>query len=229
MIIYGKQSCLYAIQRHSEKIQEVFVAKELPKNEFNTLAKLNKKIIKLDNKKAQALAKGGNHQGMLLKLSPLLESSINQIKQYDKLIITCGVSDVGNLGSIIRTAYALGVQGIIFGINNLSDNAKEGIVRASSGAFLDMPFCVYENVLDVANELKNAGFTLIGADIQNSNKKASIKDKWALFLGSESSGLLRRLKSKMDTIAYIQMQNGFECINVAVAAGILIDRINHAK
>ena len=77
------------------------------------------------------------------------------------------------------------------------------------------------------NELKNADFTLIGADMQG-QERIENPQKWALFLGSESVGLSARLKHKLDTMLSIKMEHHFDSLNVAVATGILIDRINYA-
>ena len=69
MIIYGKQIVLYVLEKHQDLIEEVFLSKEIDSKLFARFAKINKKIHKVDNQKAQALAKGGNHQGLILKLS----------------------------------------------------------------------------------------------------------------------------------------------------------------
>ena len=63
MIIYGKQVVLYVLDRHPNLIEEVMFSKDIEPKLFKRFTSLNKKIIKLDNKKAQSLAKGGNHQG----------------------------------------------------------------------------------------------------------------------------------------------------------------------
>ncbi|WP_279386272.1 RNA methyltransferase substrate-binding domain-containing protein, partial [Helicobacter cinaedi] len=65
MIIYGKQPILYAIETCPCSITEFYLAKELPRDLFSQLAKLDKPIKRVDNKKAQALSRGGNHQGIL--------------------------------------------------------------------------------------------------------------------------------------------------------------------
>ncbi|TLD82235.1 23S rRNA (guanosine(2251)-2'-O)-methyltransferase RlmB [Helicobacter sp. MIT 05-5293] len=228
MILYGKQPVFYALQSHRESIEEFYLAKELPKGDFARLVGANKPIKRVDSKKAQALARGGNHQGILAKITPPLESSFDEMRQKDSLLILCGITDVGNVGSIFRTAYALGVEGIVI-CATLSEVAQEGILRTSSGAFLDMPYCFYTNVLDIPNELKNVGFSLYGADMQGKDEYKDESKKWALFLGSESQGLSARLKHKMDKILSIKMEHHFDSLNVAVATGILIDRIKYAR
>lgn len=228
MIIYGKQPILYAMQSCPQCIEEIYVAKTLPKEIFATLRALNVPISRLDSQKAQALARGGNHQGILARVVPPTPMSLNELKDKDSLLVLDGVSDVGNIGSIFRTAYALNVGGIIICLPSLSQKALESIARLSSGAFLQLPYGVFTHILNVLNELKNAHFTLIGADMKGCEYAVKTK-KWALFIGSEGRGLSARLKHKLDTLLSIQMAHHFDSLNVAVATGILIDRIHYAR
>ena len=80
MVIYGKQLFLHLIKNHSDKIVQIYLAKECDKGLFSQISKLNKKIIKVDNQKAQALAKGGNHQGFLCEVSEFNFATFSQIK-----------------------------------------------------------------------------------------------------------------------------------------------------
>ncbi|WP_334091986.1 23S rRNA (guanosine(2251)-2'-O)-methyltransferase RlmB [Helicobacter typhlonius] len=228
MIIYGKQPVLYALETCAWRMEEIYLAKEVPKEIFAQCAKLNKPIKRLDSKKAQALARGRNHQGILARITPPNPASFEELKSKDSLLVLCEISDVGNIGSIFRTAYALGVGGVIISLPSLSQKALESIARLSSGAFLHMPYGVFSHIFDIINELKNANFMLLGADMQG-QEHCEIEKKWALFLGSESQGLSGRLKHKLDTMLSIKMAHDFNSLNVSVATGILIDRINNAK
>lgn len=221
MIIYGKQTCFYVLQKHSNIIEEIYFEKEIPKDIFRQFLALNKPTIRLDSKKAQALAKGGNHQGYLLKINFKAESSFKILKDSSKIIVIVGISDIGNIGSIFRTAYAFGIDGII----STSKFNENGVARVSSGAFFDMPYVVYKDYLSLANELKMSGFKLIGSSANEVDSNNNICfNKWALFLGSEGDGLPNRLLKRMDSILSIKMQN-FDSLNVSVAAGILTYRM----
>ncbi len=224
MIVYGKQVVLYILEKHPQLIEEVLFSKECDKKIFSKFLKLGKKIIKLDNKKAQALAHGGNHQGFFLKLKEFSFNKIDEIKKLNFIIVLDGLTDVGNIGAITRTAYSLGVDGIVAsGVKSLNET---GLIRTSAGAMLDLPFALYPNSLDLANELKQSGFTLIGATMDGVDLKQYAKidstDKVALFLGSEGEGLSGKIRKKLDLKASIKMHNEFDSLNVSVAAGILI-------
>lgn len=253
MIIFGKQSVEYVLAHHQTKIQEIYIAKELAKEQFSRLKACGKPIKVLDFKKAQALAHGRNHQGVLLKIAYDPLSNVRDMLEHDTLVVLYGLSDVGNIGAIVRSAYALGAGGVLLTDVNLQHNALEGIMRSSAGALLDMPFCVFPRTLDLINELKMAGFTLLGADMAgediqsfvsnlassqslsqdslNSQKNDIMKafkfqsKKWVLFMGSEGEGLSAKIAKKLDKTLSIPMAHAFDSLNVAHACVILLHRL----
>ncbi len=224
MIIYGKQVVWFVLENHPELIEEVFFSKEIEKKLFSKFLKLGKKIHKLDNQKAQALAKGGNHQGYFLKISIFEYTSFQNMKKLNFIVVLDGLTDVGNIGAILRSAYSLGIDGVIAsGVKTLKES---GIVRTSSGAMLDIAFCKESNTLDIVNELKQAGFTLIGAttDGIDLKKYGNIEqsDKVALVIGNEGEGISNKVIKKLDLKVSIAMANNFDSLNVSVATAILI-------
>ena len=209
--------------KHSEKIQTIYLAKEIDKREFNAFAKLGVPLLRVDSKKAQAMAKGGNHQGYLLEISPLVPLEIHHIKTMQFVLVLCGINDIGNLGALFRSSYVLGVDGIV--ICGLKEFKQEGALRASAGAMLDMPFAIVHNALDVANELKLAQFTLYGTSQKGIHLTQAHSGKKALFLGNEGEGLSNKILKKMDKNLTISQKREFDSLNVSVAGAILIDRI----
>lgn len=224
MIIYGKQIVLYVLEKHSSLIEEIIFSKEIETKIFTKFLKLGKKIQKIDNKKAQALAKGGNHQGFFLKLKEFNYTPLKELKQMNFILVLDGLTDVGNIGAIVRTAYSLGVDGII--ASNVKTLNNQGIIRTSSGAMLDLPFCIYPKSIDLVNELIQSEFILIGATMDGIDLKKYGKinntDKVALILGNEGEGISSKVQKKLDLKVSISMQNRFNSLNVSVAAGILI-------
>ncbi|WP_419770858.1 MAG: 23S rRNA (guanosine(2251)-2'-O)-methyltransferase RlmB [Candidatus Marinarcus sp.] len=224
MIIYGKQVVLYILENHPNLVEEVLFSKEIDKKLFSKFLKLGKKIIKLDNMKAQSLAHGGNHQGFFLRLKEFEYNTIDELKKLNFVVVLDGLTDVGNIGAITRSAYSLGIDGVIAsGVKTLNNT---GVIRTSSGAMLDLPFALYPSSIDLANELKQCGFTLIGATMDGTDLKKygtiTKNDKVALFLGSEGEGLSGKIRKKLDLKVSIGMSNEFDSLNVSVAAGILM-------
>ena len=223
MIIYGKQVCLHALEHHSEKIKTVYVAKKniLPKELFH---KYHDNIKFLEEKWAQSMAKGGNHQGLLVEMDAYAEADFSQIKKNDFIVVLDGLTDVGNIGAIVRSAYALGADAIIAtGVKQLNFAA---VARTSSGALLDMPFIISPNILDNFNELGQLGFQVYGAEMNGTNiKEVEFTAKRILVLGNEGKGLSKKVASKVNHMVSIEMKHAFDSLNVSAAAAILIHRM----
>jgi len=149
------------------------------------------------------------------------------LKEGNFLVVLAGLTDVGNIGAIIRTAYALGADGVIAaGIRQLQ---SEAVVRTSAGAMFDLPVAVAPNLLDLLNELKLAGFTLYGAGMEGEPvDDIEVAPRRVLVLGSEGSGIPKRALEKMDRVVTIEMARPFDSLNVSAAAAILIYRMGHA-
>jgi len=226
MIVYGKQICNHLINRHPELIKEIYLSKTIDKKSFAALKRLNKSILKIDAKKAQSMAKGGNHQGWLCDTLPYKYSTINDVKGGKFLVALDGLTDVGNIGAIIRSAYALGADGVIVG--GLKQLPSEAVVRTSSGAMFDIPVALEKSLADSLNQLRLAGFTIYGADTSGvCLEDVVFKEKRVLVMGSEGSGLSKKLKKLIDEMVTIRMSRPFDSLNVSVAAGIIMYRMGH--
>ncbi len=226
MIVYGKQVCKLLLQRHPELIERVLLAKELPKKEFAAIAAAKRPVERVDTKKAQALAKGGNHQGWLCEVRPYRYADVVDLKRENFLVVLAGVTDAGNIGAIVRTAYALGADGLIAaGVNQLS---SEAVIRTSAGAMYDLPVAVEKNLATLLNELKQSGFTLYGADMHGTPiDEVKVASKRVLVLGSEGEGIAKKALQKLHERVTIPMKRPFDSLNVSAAAAILIYRMGN--
>jgi len=222
MIVYGKQIFLYILKRHKDLVRRVYLAKEIPKEEFELLRGLE--VERVDPKRAQALARGGNHQGYLLEIEEFKFSSFKELKEGNFLIILYSITDIGNIGSIIRTAYALGADGVV--VTGLKSLKMEGVIRRSSGAALDLPIALKSNLYEVMKELQDMRFKIYAADMEGEDiRKVKVEGKRALLLGSESQGVPTKAKERADKIVAIKMARDFDSLNVSAAAAIFIDRM----
>ncbi|WP_458700730.1 23S rRNA (guanosine(2251)-2'-O)-methyltransferase RlmB [Sulfurospirillum sp. 1307] len=224
MIIYGKQLFLHVLKNYPKKLQEVYLSKKCEQSLFNEIARTGANILRVDNKKAQALSKGGNHQGFIAKIDDIEFSDFSSVKNGSFLVVLNEITDVGNIGAIIRSAYAFGADGLIIsGIKNIN---LESVVRSSSGAIFELPIVLYPNALDLVNELKQVGFSTYGADMNGfSVHETKFDTKVALFMGSEGRGINKKVKAKLDKIVSIRMVRDFDSLNVSVATAIICDRI----
>ena len=225
MIVYGKQIILHILEKRPKLLKEIYLSKEIDRKLFNELAK-NAKIIKVDNKKAQALAQGGNHQGIIAEIEPIFPLEADRVGEFSSALLLAGVSDMGNIGAIARSAYAYGVDALfVCGRKNL-DMAP--IIRASSGAAIELPIVLAEDCGDLLNRLKQLKFELICSKI-GANGLVEAQGKWVLVMGSEDSGLPKRFENFCTKSIGIEMKNGFDSLNVSTATAILIDRIIYGR
>lgn len=228
MIVYGKQVCLYILEHCTEQIIEIMLAKDIEPAIFSRFARLGLPLYRVDSKKAQALCKGGNHQGFLLRIIPPKPTPLQTIKDYKRVLLLEGVTDTQNIGAIFRSAYALGFEAIL--LTAIQSFAIEGAIRTSSGALLHMPFALCKDSLSVCNEMKLAGFILYGAISGGDDWKASnLSHKIVLCLGSEGVGLRKRLLAKMHFLISIGLYHNFDSLNISAAAAILMDRIQNGR
>ena len=226
MLIYGKQPIRYIIKNNPSKVKTLYIARELDKKEYANLNRYDFTLKRIPSDAAGVMCKNGSHQGYLAEIDDIKLSSYKDFFDFDFILVLSGVTDIGNIGAIVRSAYALGVDGVIAcGVKQLP---LEGIVRTSTGALYEMPFAIENNVHNVMNDLKMSGFTTYGADMGGRDiRVVELKRKRALFLGAEGEGLSNRIVSKLDEIVSIKMAHQFDSLNVSVAGAILMDRMRY--
>lgn len=224
MLIYAKQPVHYVIDNYPNKIKTLYIAKDLEKKEYSRLMKMGFEVKRIPQEAAQKMCKNANHQGYLAEVDDYELQPFSSFLNKDFILVLSNVTDVGNIGAIVRSAYALGVDGIVVcGLKNL---VIEPILRTSTGALFDMPLALEHNIHDVLNDLKMSGFCIYGADTSGQDiRGVKIKPRRVLVLGSEGEGLTPRVISKLDEVVGISMSHKFDSLNVSVAGAILMDRM----
>lgn len=224
MLIYGKQPVHYAIMHHADRIKTLYLAKEIDKKEYSALMKTGLEIKRIPEKAAQSMVKGGNHQGYIAEISPVRPYASPFLKGCSFVVVLSSITDVGNIGSLVRSAYALGVDALV--ICGIREPNLEPIIRTSTGAALDLPLVIVHNIHDVMHELKQSGFSLYGAMMEGTDvREMSFEPKRALILGSEGEGLSGRVQKGLDHGVSIRMAHDFDSLNVGVAGAILMERM----
>ncbi|WP_103588792.1 TrmH family RNA methyltransferase [Campylobacter concisus] len=223
MIIYGKQLFLHILNKRPQILEEIYLSKECDKKLFSKICGTGKKIIRLDNQKAQSLARGGNHQGFLANVSEFEFSDIAELKKLNFIAILYGISDVGNIGAIARSAYALGCEGLVVVAKSIN---MQGVLRSSSGAAYEIPIAIFEDGLSLLNELKQFGFKIYATASNGKNvKEIKFAGKRALVMGSEGEGIPQKALAKCDECIGIKLKEGWDSLNVSAAFAIICDRM----
>ena len=143
-------------------------------------------------------------------------------RSYSKYLILDDVSDPGNLGTIIRSSAALGIEAIIVSLDTV-DEYNDKVLRATQGAIFKIPI-FRMNLSDAILKLKQDNVKIIATSLQNSLDLKTIKKpkKFGIILGNEAKGVHPEYLDLADEIVRIEMQNDVESLNVAMSAGIII-------
>ncbi|WP_413523130.1 23S rRNA (guanosine(2251)-2'-O)-methyltransferase RlmB [Lactococcus raffinolactis] len=182
----------------------------------------------VSKEKLKEMADGGVHQGFVLKtsayaykeLSDLL--ALTQDAENPLLIVIDGLTDPHNLGSILRTADATGVSGVIIP-KHRSVGVTPVVVKTSTGAVNHIPIARVTNLSQTLDKLKAAGFWVFGTDMNGTpHAKWQTQGKVALIIGAEGAGITSNIKKQVDEMIMIPMKGHVQSLNAGVAAGILM-------
>lgn len=154
-------------------------------------------------------------------------------KEADKnsrLIILDNVTDVGNFGAIIRSAFAFEFDGIIIP-KHRSVEVNKDVSRASAGTLEEVRIFQVSNLIQSVKVLKDSGFWIYGTDVENEKsvtliEKVDFTFPMALILGSEHKGISRLSRENSDFLLKIDINKELDSVNVSVAAGIIFYEIN---
>lgn len=146
---------------------------------------------------------------------------INSV-DFDKMgyiLILDGVSEPGNMGTIIRTAEAAGIELVIL-MDGCADIYNPKVVRAAMGSLFRMRFL--QGDIKTVSELKDKGFSVIATALENSYpiKEIELNGRRAIVIGNEAHGVTPEMLAVADKSVRIDMQGKVESLNAAVAAGI---------
>ena len=140
-----------------------------------------------------------------------------------KLLILEDTADPGNLGTIMRTAEAAGVTGVIMGKGTV-DIFNPKVVRSTMGSIFRLPFAYVDDLKAVILGLKRGGISFYATHLKGkeSYRDISYSDKAGILIGNEARGLSDEIANLADTYVIIPMQGKVESLNAAVAAALMM-------
>src|SRR5712675_577419 len=151
-------------------------------------------------------------------------ASANGDKTKSGLIVLLdGVEDPHNLGAIIRTALAAGAHGVLVPERRAA-GLTDTVARASAGALSHMPVAKVTNLARAMEELKEAGYWLIGLDedAERSYTEADYTSPVGIVLGGEGKGLHELTRKRCDFVVSLPTVGPVKSLNVSVAAGVVL-------
>ena len=180
--------------------------------------------------KLNKLSKFGNHQGAVAQMAAIDYSDLEQVLQntlqQDKnplFLVLDKISDVRNLGSIIRTACCAGADAIILGKNACAP-INEQTIKTSSGAAFKIPICRVAHIKDALFFLQSENIQIVAATEKTENALYGLdfKKPTAIVMGSEEKGIQPSILKMCDAQAKLPVSDQMNSLNVAVACGAFL-------
>ena len=224
MIVYGK-NVAKEVLKNDKKIEKIILQDNFDDKEILQLME-NQKIYpqRLGKKEFSKFDKYSS-QGIILYIEDFKYSDIEDFTCNDSsvIIILDHLEDPHNLGAIIRTCEAAGVDGIIIP-KDRSVEVNSTVMKTSVGALENMKIAKVTNLTQTINKLKEKGYWIVGTDMENSidYRKIDYSGKIAIVIGNEGTGMSHQVKDSCDFIASIPMYGRINSLNASVAAGIMI-------
>ncbi|MDO4680744.1 MAG: 23S rRNA (guanosine(2251)-2'-O)-methyltransferase RlmB [Aerococcus sp.] len=186
--------------------------------------------------KLDQLTDQGNHQGIVLAVSPYPYRTLDDIFQVAEerhedpfILILDGIKDPHNLGSILRTADVTGVHGIIIP-NRRAVGLTSTVAKTSTGAIEYVPVVRVTNISHTIEQLKERGVWIFGTDMDGQTFwEMDATLPIALVIGDEGSGISQGVKKHLDGMLTIPMHGHMQSLNASVAAGLMMYEVFHKR
>lgn len=238
--LFGFHAILAALQSDTP-IENLLILKDREDSKMKDLIRIAKsKGVHIHFEPRKTLDEyGKSHQGAVAFLKEeamatpemSLEELIEKSLQQNKLILVLdGVTDPHNLGACIRSAEALGADGVVIPKDKAA-SVNAVVHKTSSGASQILPVITLTNLSEGLKKMKAAGFWLVGlaGESESSLQDMDFTTPSVLVLGSEGGGLRRLTKEHCDFLAKIPMSGQTESLNVSVATGIALFEVNRQR
>lgn len=150
------------------------------------------------------------------------EKTISNEIKGEKILLLDNIQDPGNLGTIIRSSVAFGVDTIVLSLDTV-DLYNPKVIRASEGMFCHINIVIMDTKKAISI-IKEKGITIYGTNVDNGEDVRNIlhKNSYALIMGNEGNGLKKEIQVLCDQNLYIPMKDKCESLNVGVACSILL-------
>ncbi len=236
-LIYGRHPVLAALENHRQMNRLWIIPKLRYDPHFHSLllqAKAKGTVIEeVESRRLSFITHGANHQGVAAQISPYsyieLGDMIQQAKSASEqpVVLACdSITDPHNLGAIIRTAEALGAQGLVIP-QRRAVGITSAVMKVAAGALENFKVSRVVNLSRALEELKTAGFWIYGTATESGNLLHTIKftGPVVLVVGSEGEGLSLLTQRGCDVLVSIPLQGKTPSLNASVAAAMCLYEI----
>ncbi|SDC52712.1 23S rRNA (guanosine2251-2'-O)-methyltransferase [Pelagirhabdus alkalitolerans] len=233
--IIGKNPVLEAL-KSGRTINKLFLADHLNQNatqQIYKLAKEQKIVIKQVPKKKLDQMVDGQHQGIVAAVAAYDYATLDELFERAAskgeepfFVLLDEIEDPHNLGSILRTADAVGVHGVIIP-RRRAVGLTSTVAKTSAGAIEYVPVARVTNMAQTIDELKAKNVWVVGTEMDASEDYRQLPNDLpiALVIGNEGKGISRLVKEKCDWTIQLPMQGTVSSLNASVAGSLLMYEI----
>jgi 23S rRNA (guanosine2251-2'-O)-methyltransferase len=231
--IYGRRAVLEALRSSAERVNKLFIAEGTRGRTITQIRELarRRKVVTntLPRRGLERYVSGGAHQGVVASVAPV------DYADADELITPChegkpallllldGITDPQNLGAILRSADAVGVDGVIVP-RRRSVGLTPVVAKHSAGASRHVRVARVTNIATTIDALKENGIQTVGmaGDAGRTIYDVDLTSPMGIVIGSEGAGLRPLVRRKCDLEARIPMQGKVSSLNASVAAAVVL-------
>jgi len=233
--IYGINSVTEALKARGRNFEFISIAKERHDLRLQSIIEECRRIglpVRFVSR-AELDHMAGNvaHQGVVAVTSAKQYSDLDDViaakrGDYSLVLVLDGVEDPHNLGAIIRTADAAGVDGLIIPERRAA-GVSGTVTKVSAGATAHVPIAKVTNIARTLQDLKAQNFWIVGLDERapSTYDTLDFNMNCALVLGAEGKGVHDLVKKNCDFLISIPMLGKVSSLNVSVAAGVVLFEI----
>jgi 23S rRNA (guanosine2251-2'-O)-methyltransferase len=230
--VIGRNPVIEAL-KSGRDINKIWVSEGANKGQIQTvlqLAKENGVIVQQSPKKKLDQMVEGNHQGVIAQVAAYEYADVDDLFKLAEergeapfFLLLDEIEDPHNLGSIMRTADAVGAHGIIIP-KRRAVGLTAAVAKSSTGAIEYIPVARVTNLARTIEELKERGVWIAGTDAKGSDDYRNLDGTLplGLVIGSEGKGVSRLVRDKCDFLIRLPMKGKVTSLNASVAAGLLM-------
>ncbi|MBS4206378.1 23S rRNA (guanosine(2251)-2'-O)-methyltransferase RlmB [Lederbergia citrea] len=237
--IAGKNPVIEALKSDRD-INKIWIAEGSQKGQMQVITKLAKQrnvLVQFVPKQKIEQMTEENHQGVVAQVAAYQYAEVEDLftrateKGEDPFfLILDELEDPHNLGSILRTADAAGVHGIIIP-KRRAVGLTATVAKLSTGAIEYIPVARVTNIARTIDELKSRGVWVFGTDAEGSQdyRKMDVTLPLAVVIGSEGKGIGRLIREKCDFLIHLPMTGHVTSLNASVAAALLMYEVHRNR
>ncbi len=235
-LVYGRQPVRELLRAQRRKVHALYLAQgmqmtDVLQESMRLAEEVGAVVESIARDRLDVWLDGANHQGVALAVDPYPYASVDTAlalarrKQEDPLLLLLDrVQDPQNLGTLLRTADACGVHGVVVP-RHRSAGVTPAVVSASAGAVEHLLVCEETNLVATLKHLKAEGLWIAGLEAHPSAQPYDTVDlagPLGIVVGSEGFGLGRLVTETCDWLLELPMVGHIDSLNAAVAGSILL-------